>query len=83
MDLSLIHCVTHLSGDTMKNIIGIYTSPRGWVGDGFPVRTLFSYDNLGKHISPFLLLDHAGPANSPRPPSAAAWASTRTVVSKP
>ncbi|WP_447796773.1 pirin family protein [Pseudomonas moraviensis] len=47
----------------MKNIIGIYTSPSGhWVGDGFPVRTLFSYDNLGKHISPFLLLDHAGPA---------------------
>ncbi|WP_030131489.1 pirin family protein [Pseudomonas sp. QTF5] len=46
----------------MKNIIGIYTSPRThWVGDGFPVRTLFSYDNLGKHISPFLLLDHAGP----------------------
>jgi redox-sensitive bicupin YhaK (pirin superfamily) len=47
----------------MKNIIGIYTSPRPhWVGDGFPVRTLFSYDNLGKHISPFLLLDHAAPA---------------------
>lgn len=47
----------------MKNIIGIYTSPRAhWVGDGFPVRTLFSYDSLGKHISPFLLLDHAGPA---------------------
>jgi redox-sensitive bicupin YhaK (pirin superfamily) len=52
-----------LFGGTMKNIIGIYTSPRPhWVGDGFPVRTLFSYDNLGKHISPFLLLDHAGPA---------------------
>ena len=48
----------------MKNIIGIYTSPRGhWVGDGFPVRTLFSYDTMGKHISPFLLLDHAGPAD--------------------
>ena len=47
----------------MKNIIGIYTSPRThWVGDGFPVRTLFSYDSLGKLISPFLLLDHAGPA---------------------
>jgi redox-sensitive bicupin YhaK (pirin superfamily) len=47
----------------MKSIIGIYTSPRAhWVGDGFPVRTLFSYDSLGKHISPFLLLDHAGPA---------------------
>ena len=48
----------------MKKLIGIYTSPRAhWVGDGFPVRTLFSYDNLGKHISPFLLLDHAGPAD--------------------
>ncbi|AKJ99376.1 quercetin 2,3-dioxygenase [Pseudomonas sp. Cab53] len=46
----------------MKNIIGLYTSPRPhWVGDGFPVRTLFSYDHLGKHISPFLLLDHAAP----------------------
>lgn len=46
----------------MKNIIGLYTSPRShWVGDGFPVRTLFSYDNLGQHISPFLLLDHAAP----------------------
>src|SRR5450830_1583186 len=48
----------------MKKLIGIYTSPRAhWVGDGFPVRTLFSYDTLGKHISPFLLLDHAGPAD--------------------
>ena len=47
----------------MKKLIGIYTSPRAhWVGDGFPVRTLFSYDTMGKHISPFLLLDHAGPA---------------------
>nr|BFE95531.1 hypothetical protein GCM10020185_60670 [Pseudomonas brassicacearum subsp. brassicacearum] len=45
-----------------KNIIGLYTSPRPhWVGDGFQVRTLFSYDNLGKHVSPFLLLDHAAP----------------------
>ena len=32
------------------------------MGDGFPVRSLFSYDNLGKHLSPFLLLDYAGPA---------------------
>ena len=47
----------------MKNILGIYTAPRGhWVGDGFPVRTLFSYDSMGKHVSPFLLLDYAGPA---------------------
>ncbi|ARU88974.1 pirin family protein [Pseudomonas sp. M30-35] len=46
----------------MKNILGIYDSPRPhWVGDGFPVRSLFSYDTLGKHTSPFLLLDYAGP----------------------
>jgi len=32
------------------------------VGDGFPVRSLFTYDNLGQHLSPFLLLDYAGPA---------------------
>jgi redox-sensitive bicupin YhaK (pirin superfamily) len=31
-----------------------------WVGDGFPVRTIFSYQNAG--LSPFLLLDYAGPA---------------------
>jgi quercetin 2,3-dioxygenase len=32
-----------------------------WVGDGFPVQTLFAYPNLGSVISPFLLLDYAGP----------------------
>lgn len=32
-----------------------------WVGDGFPVRTLFSYSALGSMISPFLLFDYAGP----------------------
>lgn len=32
-----------------------------WVGDGFPVRTLFSYSALGPTISPFLLFDYAGP----------------------
>ena len=31
-----------------------------WVGDGFPVRTLFSYDE-GNAFDPFLLLDYAGP----------------------
>ena len=47
----------------MKKILGVYTAPRPhWVGDGFPVRTLFSYDSMGKHVSPFLLLDYAGPA---------------------
>lgn len=48
----------------MKQISGVYSAPRQhWVGDGFPVRSLFSYQSLGaKNISPFLLLDYAGPA---------------------
>ena len=46
-----------------KALQGVYSSPKGhWVGDGFPVRSLFTYDNLGQHLSPFLLLDYAGPA---------------------
>ena len=46
-----------------KAVLGVYPAPKGhWVGDGFPVRSLFSYDQLGRHISPFLLLDYAGPA---------------------
>ena len=32
-----------------------------WVGDGFPVRSLFSYQGDTKAISPFLLFDYAGP----------------------
>src|SRR5215510_12706119 len=44
---------------------------RHWVGDGFPVRTLFSYSSHGKEVSPFLLFDYAGPqefgpSNRPR-----------------
>jgi redox-sensitive bicupin YhaK (pirin superfamily) len=34
---------------------------RHWVGNGFPVRSLFAYPNLGPVLSPFLLLDYAGP----------------------
>ena len=36
-----------------------------WVGDGFPVRTIFFYQGLGPRITPFLLLDYAGPADFP------------------
>ena len=47
----------------MKSIVGVFSAPLPhWVGDGFPVRTLFSYHDMARHISPFLLLDHAGPA---------------------
>jgi redox-sensitive bicupin YhaK (pirin superfamily) len=50
----------------MKKVFGIYSAPRPhWVGDGFPVRSLFSYDSHGRQLSPFLLLDYAGPAQFP------------------
>ena len=46
----------------MKKILGVYSAPRQhWVGDGFPVRSLFSHASHGQHLSPFLLLDYAGP----------------------
>jgi len=50
----------------MKNVIGVYSTPQPhWVGDGFPVRSLFSYNSHGKALSPFLLLDYAGPVEFP------------------
>lgn len=46
----------------MKKVIGVYRNHNmHWVGDGFPVKNLFSYDRLGQAISPFLLLDYAAP----------------------
>ncbi|HEY1929195.1 MAG TPA: pirin family protein [Caulobacteraceae bacterium] len=46
----------------MKKMLGRYGNESGhWVGDGFPVRSLFSYDRMGRQLSPFLLLDYAGP----------------------
>ena len=38
---------------------------RHWVGDGFPVRSIFSYNDRSAELSPFLLLDYAGPATFP------------------
>ena len=50
----------------MKRVLGIYNPPpQHWVGDGFPVRSIFSYQSHGKQLSPFLLLDFAGPAQFP------------------
>jgi hypothetical protein len=50
----------------MKKVLEIIDAPSGhWVGDGFPVRSLFSYTSHGAALSPFLLLDYAGPAEFP------------------
>jgi redox-sensitive bicupin YhaK (pirin superfamily) len=44
----------------MRKILGVTSSPKAhWVGDGFPVRSLLSPES---GLSPFLLLDYAGPA---------------------
>jgi len=32
-----------------------------WVGDGFPVQSIFSYRDIHEEMSPFLLMDYAGP----------------------
>src|SRR5688500_10277025 len=46
----------------MKKVHSIHRRSEGhWVGDGFPVHSMFSYRDMAE-LSPFLLLDHAGPA---------------------
>jgi quercetin 2,3-dioxygenase len=50
----------------MKKVLRTHRDPVAhWVGDGFPVHSLFSYWELGQELSPFLLLDHLGPAEFP------------------
>lgn len=45
--------IKHVVRDTQKH----------WVGDGFHVRSIFGYNNLGQIISPFLLMDYAEPVH--------------------
>jgi redox-sensitive bicupin YhaK (pirin superfamily) len=46
----------------MKKIIfTTRVTDQHWVGDGFPVRSLFTYEKRTAEFSPFLLLDYAGP----------------------
>lgn len=50
----------------MREILRIDPPPADhWVGDGFPVRTLLSHRAQGDSVSPFLLLDYAGPIDFP------------------
>jgi redox-sensitive bicupin YhaK (pirin superfamily) len=50
----------------MKQLLRTYQSSRThWVGDGFPVRSVFDYNGLGKNLSPFLLLDYVAPYEFP------------------
>jgi quercetin 2,3-dioxygenase len=50
----------------MKTITHIASAPmRHWVGDGFPVRSMFHPQDNPQHFSPFLLLDYAAPTEFP------------------
>jgi quercetin 2,3-dioxygenase len=47
---------------TMKKVVSIHRGPPAhWVGDGFHVHSLFSYDQQPRTLSPFLLLDYGPP----------------------
>jgi len=49
--------------ETLKKSVTVIKAPQThWVGDGFPVRTMISPQSMGGKVSPFLLLDYAGPA---------------------
>lgn len=46
----------------MRNVRQIYRTDRQhWVGDGFPVRSLFSHMGDDRGTNPFLMLDYAVP----------------------
>src|SRR2546430_6499226 len=50
----------------MKKLLRIHQSSRThWVGNGFPVRSVFDYNGLGRELSPFLMLDYAAPTEFP------------------
>jgi redox-sensitive bicupin YhaK (pirin superfamily) len=47
---------------TQKKVLGTYgPGSTHWVGDGFPVRNLFPSNGIQLEVSPFLMLDYAGP----------------------
>lgn len=46
----------------MRKLLAVQDAPRPhWVGDGFPVRSMFSPQTHGAFLSPFILLDYAAP----------------------
>jgi quercetin 2,3-dioxygenase len=51
---------------SVKRVLAVRgTNDMHWVGNGFPVRTLFSYNDSPQEFSPFLLLDYAAPRTFP------------------
>lgn len=53
-------------GKAVKPLQRLHQSSRThWVGNGFPVKSVFDYNGLGRELSPFLLLDYAAPYRFP------------------
>ncbi len=52
--------------EQLKAVTGVYRpGSQHMVGDGFPVRNLFPSNELDREVSPFLMLDYAGPEYFP------------------
>lgn len=52
--------------EPIKPVLHVYQSgSTHWVGDGFHVRNLFPSNDLNRDLSPFVLLDYAGPTHFP------------------
>ncbi|PJG84105.1 pirin family protein [Caviibacterium pharyngocola] len=46
----------------MKSVATIHSGPeKHWVGNGFHVKSMFSYQDKNEHLSPFLLMDYNPP----------------------
>jgi hypothetical protein len=51
---------------SLKKLLRVHqSSAKHWVGNGFPVRSVFDYNGLRRELSPFLLLDYAAPHQFP------------------
>ena len=54
------------TNNVMKKLQRIHqSSGMHWVGNGFPVRSVFNYSEHAQEMSPFLLLDYAAPYSFP------------------
>lgn len=61
-----IQTTQHRDRQTTKAVLGLYRPGSAhMVGDGFPVRNLFPSNDLDRVLSPFLMLDYAGPQYFP------------------
>ncbi len=46
----------------MKRVANVHTAPaKHWVGNGFQVQSMFSYNDTDKNLDPFLLMDYNPP----------------------